>query len=121
MFFRTFLKSSNYNYLSRRKVLFTRTGSNDGIFSVLVHAYLSVVGQAAKATYIRTQSTQYNFVSLRIVEGSAGAVVAASKIEAVELDFFLHVKLLQFLLFARSSRRSFLRTIQSIQQYGSTE
>ena len=35
--------------------------------------------------------------------------------------FFLHVELLQFLLFARSSRRSFLRTVQSIQQYGSTE
>ena len=43
----------------------------------------------------------YNFASLRTVEGSAGAVVAASEIEAVELDFFLHVELLQFLLFAR--------------------
>ena len=47
--------------------------------------YLSIVSQAAKATYIRTQSTQYNFVSLRIVEGSAGAVVATSQIKAVEL------------------------------------
>ena len=82
---------------------------------------LSIVSQGAKATYIRTQSTQYNFASLRIVEGSAGAVVAASQITAVELDFFLHVELLQLLLFARSSRRSFLRTVQSIQQYGSTE
>ena len=63
--------------------------------------YLSIVSQASKATYIRTQSTQYNFASLRIVEGSAGAVVAASHIKAVELDFcstsncfsscFLHV------------------------------
>ena len=49
---------------------------------------LSIVSQGAKATYIRTQSTQYNFASLRIVEGSAGAVVAASEIKAVELDFF---------------------------------
>ena len=49
---------------------------------------LSIVSQGAKATYIRTQSTQYNFASLRIVEGSAGAVVAASQIKAVELDFF---------------------------------
>ena len=46
--------------------------------------YLSIVSQAAKATYIRTQNTQYNFASL--------------------------VELLQFLLFAHSSRRSFLRT-----------
>ena len=36
MFFGTVLKSSNYNYLSRRKVLFRGTGSNDGIFSGLV-------------------------------------------------------------------------------------
>ena len=36
MFFRTVLKSSNYNYLSRRKVLFRGKGSNDGIFSGLV-------------------------------------------------------------------------------------
>ena len=49
---------------------------------------LSIVSQGAKATYIRTQSTQYNFASLRIVEGSAGDVVAASQIKAVELDFF---------------------------------
>ena len=42
MFVRTVLKSGNYNYLSRRKVLFS----------------------------------QYNFASLRIVEGSAGLVVA---------------------------------------------
>ena len=83
---------------------------------------LSIASQGAKATYIRTQSTQYNFASLRIAEGSAGAVVAASQIKAVELAFFfLHVELLQFLLFVRSSRRSFLRTVQSIQQYGSTE
>ena len=38
--------------------------------------------------YIRTQSTQYNFASLRILEGSAGAVVPAGQIKAVELDFF---------------------------------
>ena len=49
---------------------------------------LSIVSQGAKATYIRTQSTQYNFASLRIVEGSAGGVVAASELKAVELDFF---------------------------------
>ena len=50
---------------------------------------LSIVSQGAKVLrYIRTQSTQYNFASLRIVEGSAGAVVAASQIKAVELDFF---------------------------------
>ena len=37
MFFRTVLKSGNYNYLSRRKKPFFRgTGSNDGIFSGLV-------------------------------------------------------------------------------------
>ena len=29
---------------------------------------LSIVGQAAKATYIRTQSMQYNFAGIRIVE-----------------------------------------------------
>ena len=50
------------------------------------------------------------------MEGSAGAIVAVSQIK-----FFLYVALLQFLLFVRSSRRSFLRTVQSIQQYGSTE
>ena len=49
---------------------------------------LSIVSQGAKATYIRTQSTQYNFASFRIVEGSAGGVVAASELKAVELDFF---------------------------------
>ena len=48
---------------------------------------LSIVSQGAKAPYIRTQSTQYNFASLRIVEGSAGGVVAASQLKAVELDF----------------------------------
>ena len=50
---------------------------------------LSIVSQGAtwKATCIRTQSMQNNFASLRIVEGSAGAVVAASEIKAVELDF----------------------------------
>ena len=51
---------------------------------------LSIVSQGAtwKATCIRTQSMQNNFGSLRIVEGSAGAIVAASEIKAVELDFF---------------------------------
>ena len=49
---------------------------------------LSIVSQGAKATYIRMQSTQYNFASLPIVEGSAVAVVAASQIKAVELFFF---------------------------------
>ena len=40
MFFRTVLKSSNYNYLSKRKVLFfAAPGSNDGIFSGLVPKY----------------------------------------------------------------------------------
>ena len=119
MFFRTVLKSSNYNYLSRRKVLFFAAREVMTEFSAAW--CLSVVSQGAKATYIRTQSAQYNFASLRIVEGSAGAVVAESQIKAVELDFFLHIELLQFLLFARSSRRSFLRTVQSIQQYGFTE
>ena len=33
MFLRIVLKSSNYNYLSRKKVLFRGTGSNDGISS----------------------------------------------------------------------------------------
>ena len=35
MFLRIVLKSSNYNYLSRKKVLFCGTGSNDGISSGL--------------------------------------------------------------------------------------
>ena len=48
------------------------------------------------------------------MEGSAGGVVAASQLKAVELDFFLHVELLQFLLFARSSRRSFFERYGSI-------
>ena len=76
---------------------------------------LSIVSQGAKATYIRTQSMQFNFASLRIVEGSAASQIKPSN------WIFLHVELVQFLLFARSSRRSFLRTVQSIQQYGSTE
>ena len=51
MFFRTVLKSSNYNYLSRGKVLFCGTRSDDGIFSGLVP--ISIVAQALfKATYI---------------------------------------------------------------------
>ena len=88
---------------------------------------LSIVSHGAKVhsyfirTTIRTKSTQYNFASLRIVEGSTGAVVAASEIRAVELDFFHHVELLQILLFARSIRRSFLQAVQSIQQDGSTK
>ena len=51
---------------------------------------LSIVSQGAtwKATCIRTQSMQNNFASLRIVEGSAGAVVAASEIKVVELGIF---------------------------------
>ena len=83
MFFRTVLKSSNYNYLSRRKVLFSRHRKSAAWC-------LSIVSQGAtwKATCIRTQSMQNNFASLRIVGGSAGAVVAASEIKAVELDFF---------------------------------
>ena len=43
MFFRTVLKSSNYIYLSRRKVLFSRTGSNDGFSAAWC---LSIVSQA---------------------------------------------------------------------------
>ena len=39
MFFRIVLKSSNYNYLSRRKVLFRGTGNNDGISSGVVAKY----------------------------------------------------------------------------------
>ena len=44
---------------------------------------LSIVSQGSPYA-----STQYNFASLRVMEGSAGAVVAASQIKAVELDFF---------------------------------
>ena len=58
--------------------------------------------------------TQYNFASLRNCSGR-------KSVKGRRTGFFLHVELLQFLLFARSSRRSFLRTVQSIQQYGSTE
>ena len=43
---------------------------------------------AAWCLSIVSQGKQYNFASLRIVEGSAGAVVAASEIKAVELDLF---------------------------------
>ena len=118
VFFRSVLKSSNYNYHSRRKVVFF--GAPDVMTEFSVAWCLCIVGQAAKVTYICaqsvTQSTQYNFASLRIVEGSTGVVVVTSQIKPVELDFFLHVELLHFLLFARSSWRSFLRTVQSIQQ-----
>ena len=117
MFFRTVLKSNNYNYLSiEEKSTFFAAPEVMTEFSAAW--CLGIVGQAAKATYIRKL---YNFASLRIVKRSTGAVVAASQIKDVELDFFLHDELLQFLLFARSSRRSFLRTVQSIQQCGSTE
>ena len=46
---------------------------------------LSIVGQAAKATYIRVRN---NFASLRIVDGSGSVfrIVASSEIKAVELD-----------------------------------
>ena len=77
MFFRIVQNSSNYNYLSRRKVLFFATPE--------VAWCLSIVGQAAKATYIRVRN---NFASLLIVDGS-GAVfrmVASNEIKAVELD-----------------------------------
>ena len=46
----------------------------------------SIVGQAAKATYIRVRN---NFASLRIVGDGSGAVfriVASSEIKNVELD-----------------------------------
>ena len=77
MFFRIVQKSSNYNYLSRKKVLYFAAPEVDWC--------LRIVGQAAKATYIRVRN---NFASLRIVDGS-GAVfrmVASSDIKAVELD-----------------------------------
>ena len=41
MFLRIVLKSSNYNYLSRKKVLFRGTGSNDGISGGLVAKHYS--------------------------------------------------------------------------------
>ena len=78
MFFRTVLKSSNYNYLSTRKVLFSRHRAE--VMTEFSAAWcLSIVSQGAKATLVR---------SLRIVEGSAGTVVATSQIKAVKLDFF---------------------------------
>ena len=90
MFFRTVLKPSNYNYLWRRKVLFFAAPEVMAEFSAAW--YLSIVSQATKGAYIRTQSLRkvriFNFASLRIVEGSAGAVVAAGQRKAVELDFF---------------------------------
>ena len=51
IFFRTVLKSSNYNYLSRRKVLFFAAPEAMTEFSAAW--CLSTVGQVAKATYIR--------------------------------------------------------------------
>ena len=51
MFFRTVLKYSNYNYLSRRKVLFFAAPEVMTEFSAAW--YLSIVSQAAEATYIR--------------------------------------------------------------------
>ena len=46
---------------------------------------LSIVGQAAKATYIRVRT---NFASLRMVysSGAVFRIVASSEIKAVELD-----------------------------------
>ena len=49
MFFRTVLKSSNYNYLSRRKVHFF--AATEVMTEFLAAWYLSIVSQAAKATY----------------------------------------------------------------------
>ena len=86
MFFRTVLKSSNYNYLPSRRVLFIAAPEVMTEFSAAW--FLSIVVQAAKATcYSNPKYVIYYFASLRIVEGSAGAVVAASQIKAVELDF----------------------------------
>ena len=49
---------------------------------------LSIVSQGAKATYIRTQSTQYNFASLRIVEGSAGGGSCRKSVKSRRTGFF---------------------------------
>ena len=76
---------------------------------------LRIVSQGAKATYMRTQSTQYNFASLHIVEGSTGAVVAASQIKAVELDFFSTSNCFSSCFLHAPVSDPF--TVQSIQQY----
>ena len=57
MFFPIVFKSSNYNYLSRRKVLFFAAPEVLTEFSAAW--YLSIVGQAAKATYIRCSVQQF--------------------------------------------------------------
>ena len=86
MFFRNVLKSSKYNYFSGRKVLFT---APEVMTEFSVAWYLSIVGLADKATDIRWSVWVRNkFASICITEGSAGAIVAASQIKAVELDFF---------------------------------
>ena len=85
MFFRTVLKCSNYNYLSEKSTFFA---APEVMTEFSVAWCQSIVSQGAKVTYICTQSTQYNFASLRIVEGSAGAVVTMSQTKAVRLDFF---------------------------------
>ena len=50
MFFRTVFKSSNYKYLSRRKVLFF--AAPEVMLEFSAAWYLSIVSQAAEATYI---------------------------------------------------------------------
>ena len=60
------------------------------------------------------------FASLRIVEDSAGAVVAASQIKAVELGFFSMSNCFSSCFCTlQSAIPAFLRMVQSIQQYGS--
>ena len=86
MFFRTVLKSSNKNYLLEEKSTFFAAPE---VMTEFPTAWcLSIVSQGAKVYSYSNLEVQHNFASLRIVEGSAGAVVAASGIKAVELDFF---------------------------------
>ena len=71
--------------------------------------------------YIRTQSTQYNFASLRIVEGSAGAVVAASEIKAVELDLFSTSNCFSSCFLHAPVGDPFYERYNPFNNYGSTE
>ena len=104
MFFRIVLKSRNYNYLSRRKVLFSRYRK----------WWRSIVGQAAKATYI----FWYAIIFLVFASRTVAELLFEQywpRVRWCPMKIYLHVQLLQFLLLARSSRRSFWRTVQSIQ------
>ena len=87
MFFRIVLKSRNYNYLSRRKVLFSRYRK----------WWRSIVGQAAKATYI----FWYAIIFLVFASRTVAELLFEQywpRVRWCPMKIYLHVQLLEFLL-----------------------